>query len=436
MVLTTPVKGKVKIKVHAKAPDGIAVENVFEHFGQSHTLPVLGLYEAHSNTVELFFLNENGSIRCSDLFTIDTPAIEGKPTLDIQILHPQMVNLSNAVYMISNLKLAFDSRGEIRWIHKGEGMSYFNQLSNGNFLTNAPTNDKFYEVTMLGEVIQTFYVPPLLHHEIHEMPAGNFLVASGTEGTGTIEDAIVEVSRQTGQVIRSWDFRKILDDQRPGLPDSPAGDWLHINALYYDPCDNSIVVSGRNQSAVVKIDYRTGELIWILCHPKHWKESLQPFLLSPVDAQGKKMDIIPEDFWSYAHHAVQRTANGNLLLYDNGTFRGYYDDPSSPAISYSRAAEYKIDKDLRTVSLVWKFDNAKTIFTRFTGYTQEINAGESRLLGYAFISDKTPRLIEINAQNQVLFEATVNRAKAAYYRILKVNLYESPLGLCPEYYFY
>jgi arylsulfate sulfotransferase len=423
--IETPVRGRFRIKVHGKGAMGIPMENLFDHYGQSHALPILGLYEDYSNEVEIFFLNDHNRVRTSAVFTISTPLIASRPALNIQIIKPDNNKLTKGIFVISNLKIAFDSQGEIRWFHNGDGVSFFSRLANGNFIANERSNKSFYEITMVGETVKKYNVSSSLHHEIQQMPGGNFLVASNSLNGTTIEDAVVEVSRETGEIIRTWDFNKLLDPGRPGLPDSKSGDWLHINALCYDSTDRSIVISGRNQSAVVKIDYASGKLKWILSHPRYWPDSLQRFLLKPVGASGNLIDASHMDFWSYGQHAVRRNSNGNFMLYDNGIYRGFYDDAHVKMENYSRGVEYKIDEANRTVALAWSFDNGKSVFTPVTGFAQEISDSDSRLLAYAFISDKTPRIIEVGAQNSILFEATVNRSASAYYRIMKMNLYDS-----------
>ena len=113
--------------------------------------------------------------------------------------------------------------------------------------------------------------------------------------------------------------------------------------------------------------------------------------------------------------------NGNLLIYDNGDYRGFYDDPNVPQASYTRVVEYKVNEAAKTVELVWKFDNNKSVFTMYTGYTQDL-AG-SRLAAYMWVSSTTPKILEVNANNEIIYEATINRGKTFYYRTMKVDVY-------------
>jgi arylsulfate sulfotransferase len=423
-----PVKGKFKIRVHGKQPGGVAIENTFDTYRKDHQLPVLGLYENFDNQVEFIFLSGGGKVRCSKVLTLTTSEIPGKPELDVQITKNHLISEYKGLYFVSNLRMGFDQTGEVRWYYNGEGTSFFGKVRNGNFIIATANNIYFHEVTMAGQFVKEYHVPNALHHEIVELPSGNFLVASHSPPGPPYEDVVVEISRITGEVVKTWDFNLILDPSRPTLPSSLAADWLHINAMYYDEADNSIVISGRSQSAVVKVDYATGAVKWILGDHAYWGTALRPYLLKPIDEWGYPLDptiVNGIDFWPYGPHATRKLANGNLLLYDNGDYRGYYEDPSVPQDSYTRVAEYAINEVQKTVQLTWQFHNNKSVFTKFTGYVQNLPVTNSRLVAYMWVTESTPRILELDANNQIIFDAMMNPGKASYYRTMKVDLYES-----------
>lgn len=420
--IKTPVEGKFRIIVKGKGGAGVSIQKDFDYFGKEHELPLLGLYEDYQNQIELVFMDEHNGVRCSNPLTVQTEAIPDKPELDIDILKDQLPGLYNGLYVVSNLRLGLDQRGEIRWAYHGEGGSFFRKLANGNFVVSGKDNLYFVEVTMLGQQVRKYTVPNGLHHEIVEMPGGNFLVASYSPPGVPREDRVLEISRETGMVLKTWDFKLILDPARQTLPNAHPEDWLHINALYFDETDNSIVISGRSQSVVVKIDHSTGAIKWILGNHNGWSSAFAPYLLNPVSTTGSPIDASRTDFWSYGQHAIQRLSDGNLLLYDNGDYRGFYDNPDASSASYTRLVEYKINEENMTVQLVWKFDHGKSVFTRYTGYTQDL--GATRLGAYMWVSEHTPKILEIDGDGDIVYEATVNRGKNAYYRALKMDVYE------------
>jgi hypothetical protein len=98
----------------------------------------------------------------------------------------------------------------------------------------------------------------------------------------------------------------------PVLLTSPANDWLHTNTVQYQPLDESLVISIRNQDWVAKIDYKngtgTGNILWIM-------------------GQGGSfaMNNVTGDPWPwFSHqHDVEYQNNSNVLMtmFDNGNTR-------------------------------------------------------------------------------------------------------------------
>ena len=97
---------------------------------------------------------------------------------------------------------------------------------------------------------------------IEKEPGGNLIVAVDKYGPLTVEDHIIEVDRESGAIVNEWDLREILDMGRTTYAEDPE-DWLHMNSVWYDATDDALVISGRNQTAVVKFT-TDGELVWIL----------------------------------------------------------------------------------------------------------------------------------------------------------------------------
>ena len=88
--------------------------------------------------------------------------------------------------------------------------------------------------------------------------------------------------------------------------------------------------------------------MWILGNHSNWAAEFQPYLLTPVG---------PLE-WPYHQHAPTITAEGTILLFDNGNDRASpFDGVPRMELSesYSRAVEYAIDEDSMEVTQVWEF---------------------------------------------------------------------------------
>ena len=88
---------------------------------------------------------------------------------------------------------------------------------------------------------------------------------------------------------------------------SGAGrNWAHINSVDYDETDDSIIISSRHQSAIIKIG-RDKKVKWILGSHEGWKTPYQDKLLQPVDKNGKPIKCegskCEGDFdWTWTQH--------------------------------------------------------------------------------------------------------------------------------------
>lgn len=112
-------------------------------------------------------------------------------------------------------------------------------------------------------------------------------------GSGTVEDTLVLLDKETGAILRKWDYKDVL----PQYPTAGSGsqdeiDWFHNNAVWYDKRTNSLTLSGRHQDAVINTDYELDEngkckLNWILGDPEGWPEDMQKYFFKPVGECGQ-----------------------------------------------------------------------------------------------------------------------------------------------------
>jgi arylsulfate sulfotransferase len=192
------------------------------------------------------------------------------------------------------------------------------------------------------------------------------------------------MSATNSALLNSWSLIDMLDPVRINylcflIPSVYGIDPEHANAIVDDTSDGSIIVSMRNQDAIVKFS-RTGQLKWILGPPENWGPEWQPYLLTPVGTPFA---------WNYAQHAPIITPQGTLLFYDDGNCRTEPFDPPLPDFeNYSRAAEFSINETNMTVSQVWQYTgtNDDQLYTGLLGNATSLPKTSNVLVTFGAIS--------------------------------------------------
>ena len=341
--LTTPtvtIKGK---------DENSNITNTFKP-AKRHILPIYGLYPDYENQITISI---NGIKKVLSIKTEKLPEDFILPTL----VKANKDKLNKELYFMTpsskGYTAAYDLNGDVRWYLTENFLWDIQRLDNGHLLlsTNRLINPPYYttglmEMDLLGKIYYEYSLPGGYHHDVFEMKDGNLLVASDNFSNGTVEDYIVEIDRNTGEIVKEIDLTKILPTDSGRNVYATEYDWFHNNSVWYDEATNSITLSGRHQDAVINIDYDTSDLNWIIGDNSNWNKDMQKYFLKPTNNLE----------WQWAQHAAMILENGNVFLFDNGNNRSKTEENAIQAKNnYSRGVIYKIDKSNKTIEQVWQY---------------------------------------------------------------------------------
>lgn len=318
-----------------------------------HYLPIYGLYADYENTIII----EYGDVRKE--ITIKTNPLPDNFILPTSI-KADKEKLSNDLYFFTpssrGYTCAYDTNGDVRWYLTNYAIWNINKLKNGHMLVsterliNAPYYmTGLYEIDMFGKIYNEYSLEGGYHHDYYEMPNGNLLVASDNFNSdeGTVEDYIVEIDRQNGNIVKKFDLKSILNMEDGKSENWSSYDWFHNNAVWYDDKTNSITLSGRHQDAVINISYETGNLNWIIGDSINWSSEYQEYFFKPV---GDNFE------WQWSQHAAMITPKGYVFLFDNGNNKSKIkENYVSAENSYSRGVMYKIDTKNMTIEQIYEY---------------------------------------------------------------------------------
>ena len=399
-----------------------------------HYLPIYGLYPDTNNKVTLTMNGESKVIyikteKLPDDFILPTEVKADKDALgtDLYFTSP-----SSKGYMS-----AYDSNGDVRWYLTERAIWDINRLKNGHLIISSDRliNPPYYmtglyEIDLLGKIYYEYSLPGGYHHDVYEMPNGNLLVATDNFTSGTVEDYVVEIDRETGEFIKEFDLNDILPTEEGKNFDYTTDyDWFHNNSVWYDEKTNSITLSGRHQDAVINIDYNNGKLNWIIGDPTNWSKDMQKYFFTPED----------KDFvWQYAQHAAMILPNGNVFIFDNGNNKSKLEEDAIKADdNYSRGVIFDINTNDMTIKEVGHYGkekgskyyspyisdvdylNENHYLINFGGYSELNGKVNNTPAGLGTAKNLTTHIVEIK-NNKELFKLVL---PTNIYRAEKLSLY-------------
>jgi hypothetical protein len=224
-----------------------------------------------------------------------------------------------------------------------------------------------------------------------------------SDGVVNLESIVAEVDG-AGALLGEWDFAAILRDYMAGQGDDPGAfvrpgvDWFHMNSAIYDPRDDSLIVSSR-ENFVIKIDYQTRDIVWILGDPtKHW--------YGFPSLRAKALTLEPGGLYPIGQHALSITSDGLLMLFNDGyaSLNQPADAPAGENRAYSAVSAYALDPVAHTAREAWRFDHDQELLSTICSSVYE-GADQSLLVNYAVAENWTKaRLMGLDADHEVVFD--------------------------------
>ena len=426
----------VTVTVFGKAKEG----NITHTFprAKEHVLPVVGLYSGFVNRVEV--REYRGKVHTVEIEVPDV--FEGNSPVESMDTTPEYLQ-DDCIFLSpsgAELAVAVDYAGDIRWCLNIKCVFDMKRLKNGHILMGTDRlvqmpyyMSGMYETSACGKIYHEYRLPGGSHHDAFEMPDGSLLCLTEDLTSGTVEDMCVLIDRETGDILKTWDYKNFLE---PGLGKSGSWsekDWFHNNAVWYDEKSRSLTFSGRHMDSIVNIDFETGKLNWILSDPEGWpQEWVDRYFFKPVGT----------DFeWQYEQHACLITPDGDVMCFDNHHWGSKIKENYRAAKNnYSRGVRYRINTKDMTIEQIWQYgkDRGARFFSPYICNVEYYNEGHYMVHSGGSAYNKDGEISEsLGALEQnmggTLFATTVElcddrkmlelHTKGNYYRAEKMKLY-------------
>ena len=381
---------KVTYTIHVEA-DGIsdftaeAADASGQEYTRNHEFQLIGLVPGERNEVTLTMTGTWGNTRQVVRFSVDMPETSSGYSTRLEVTEgssdqPQAEGLFAMMRVNGYLGYGFffDDDGVMRYEMVLEGYGFDRLLFDGDEILTCVSSSKLARIDGLGRVTRIYTLDGYdLHHDIGYGADGELLALAEEVGGETVEDRLLSIDLETGEVTQLLDFSQLMEPyfemtRKVGPTDDffwQAGewDWLHLNSLQYMPEDDSLIVSSRETSAIIKVKglHSQPELDWLAGDERFWQDT--PYAGLCLTQEG---DFVPQ----YGQHCVEYLADGEedgvyyLAVYNNNywslnsrDFTLEVADSVGTGLyltndETSQVYVYRIDENNRTFALEDSFD--------------------------------------------------------------------------------
>ena len=384
----TERRSQIRYTVHttsAELPDYTAVAQSSadgNSFSRNHCFLLIGLVPGETNEVTLEALGERGRVQQTVTFTIDMPeAISGYANQLDTTDGDSTAALTDGLYYAMGLgdyygyTFFFDNDGVLRYEMVLEGFHSDRFLYTDGGLYTCVSSRKIALMSPLGQAVRVYDLGQYeLHHDINWGPDGTILALVNDTEQDTVMDVVISLDPATGEVSEVVDFSELMDgyygEMTHPVPitggsfwQAGEDDWLHLNSVQYMEKDDSILVSSRETSTIIKVSDIGGTptLSAFIGDPAFWADTPYAGLCYAMDG-----DFVAQ----YGQHDVELVADDSLedgqyllRMYDNNYWslstRDGYDPELADSVSTSLTSGdasyitfYLVDDNAKTFSLV------------------------------------------------------------------------------------
>lgn len=376
-------------------------------------LPVFGLYANYPNQVALRIVFTDGSTRTQNA-VIDTPAwveaVRRFTAPDVKLPRQPGSMVGYDFILLKNdvtTPVVIDTDGNVRWAGTGVTKSISSTFSGGRFFVGSGNAPTLFRIELDGTMDSVDLLAPdvvQFHHDLVPGKRGLLAELDTLPGGVPHPGSVVAEIDTDGHVLKQWDMAAIFRAAMLAGGDDPSGfvrdqvDWFHMNSAIYDPAADALLVSSR-ENFVVKLDYGSGRIRWLLGDPaKYWYVRYPSLRALALQVTSGKPPV--------GQHALSIAPDGNLLMLNNGS-ASLHEPPGTPAGSepgFSSVSKYAIDEAAGTAAEVWTYEHGREFWADICSSVYQTGQG-GYVIDYASVDARThARLIGLDTDGNVAFD--------------------------------
>lgn len=368
---------------------------------------VIGLVPGKENTVEVTYINEEGTQGDTYSFKVAAPATtSGYPITMEQTASSGNTELADGLFALMGVNnydgytFLFDNAGTMRAEIISEDYRMDRMVAYEDSMVFTTTDQKLARMNPLGKITDTFELNGyVMHHDFVINEDGQVLTLVSDPAKNTVEDLVMSIDLNTGEQKLLVDFNELLSGYKqktkPVETDGKSvWDWLHFNSI--DLAGDSLILSARENSTIIKVDdiYTQPTINYLIGIHDVWEgtegEELRLEKSSEFPSQAGQHsvtyvadDSLPEGQYylymynnNYWWYESRPDYTGAVIRDTSKTFEANDQDRS-------KFTKFLVDENNRSYDLVQEFDvpySSIVSNAQLTGDSIVINSGMAKTL--------------------------------------------------------
>ena len=361
--------------------------DVSGNYTKEHAYQIIGLVPGYKNVIDLVGKTKDGKEVTSSIFFDATKIKVNSDVLVKTVEGRSTEDMEDGLFVLFGLDKAFNANN---YIYDNNGVLRADlviedyrsdriEFIDGK-LYYSYNNDGIGVINRLGRIEKKYLLDGYeMHHDyVYDKENNKFLILvnSDKEKNKTIEDLIISLDLETGEIKEVVDMKDLMPDiyKEAKMPESGVNtyggsglDWIHLNSLSI--VDNGeIVVSGRELSSIISIKniYSDPEIKYIITDEDVFEDTKYEDLV--FEQKGEFVPQAGQHTITYVSDSSLGEGKYYLELYNNNygssvtresfpwdNYQGVGDFTDGYASQYYK---YLVDENKGTYKLVKEFDVA------------------------------------------------------------------------------
>ena len=357
------------------------------NYTKEHAYQIIGIVPGYKNVIDLVGKTKDGKEVSSTIFFDATKIKVNSDVLVKTVEGRSTEDMEEGLFVLFGLDKAFNANN---YIYDNNGVLRADLVIEGyrsdriefidGKLYYSYNNDGIGVINRLGRIEKKYLLDGYeMHHDyVYDKENYKFLILvnSDKEKDKSIEDLIISLDLETGEIKEVVDMKDLMPDiyKEAKMPESGVNtyggsglDWIHLNSLSI--VDNGeIVVSGRELSSIISIKniYSNPEIKYIITDEDVFEDTKYEDLV--LDKKGDFVPQAGQHTITYVEDKSLGKGKYYLELYNNNygssvtresfpwdNYQGVGDFTDGYASQYYK---YLVDENKGTYKLVKEFDVA------------------------------------------------------------------------------